>query len=385
MNWDIFNAIGYLSVLLWVGVLLLWLTHWKLKRRSLCRLALVLALAAFVCAMINSVMHVNRIQLDRSAQMAEWEARQEASRQAALDSRGDEVAQIRFAEDAAGEFMDKAGMDEADLKYMAKLEEPSVPEWRKAKKTRAGDGAPDDSLEGLIGDGEKTEGIESDLLEESEESSPILMKEADMVMAHRLDRWNLKLTRILILLAVLVLVIDYLRRANIYKQATTPLPLPSAWITSLTAMPPVVVRPEPPRRTVPKELAWLIKRGDSFVYLTDDPAAAAGIPASLPRLAMVLRREEVVQVTEGDDGLSDDFVFEALWFGRASFVVDSSGRAERMLTRFLELLEERKTTRARVTQTVHIVWDLKEPMPEAILEPLTQLAQDSGFSLFIVS
>ena len=81
---------------------------------------------------------------------------------------------------------------------------------------------------------------------------------------------------------------------------------------------------------------------------------------------------DVLRVDGWRTRIDDDFVFEALWFGRSSFVVDSAARAEQMLSRFIELLEKRKTTRARVSQTVHIVWDLKTPIPEAIRETTHQ-------------
>jgi len=383
MNWDTFSTIGYLSVLLAACVPLLWLAYWMLKRRFLCRFALVLAVVAFVCAKINSATHVNRIQLDRSEQMAAWEAREEAKRQAVLDSRGDEVAQKRFAEDSAGEFLDKAGLDESDLKYLESMEEPSTPEWKKEKKSRSGDAADDDSLEALIGGVEETDGVDATELEETEVKPSALMNEADMVMANRLDTWNLKLTWFLIPIAIALLVIDYLRRANIYSQASFPLPLRSSLVNALTPMPTVVERPVRPRRSIPAELAWLNRRGDSFVYLSESQTAAEDVLAKLERLPKRRRAADVLHIGDGKDTLDNDFVFEALWFGRSSFIIDSPARAEQLLTRFLELLEKRKATRARVSQTAHIVWDLKTPMPEATRDTLTKLARATGFSLFI--
>jgi hypothetical protein len=168
MNWESFSSIGYLGVLLAACVPLLWLAWWLLKRRFLCRLALLLALAAWICAEINSATHVNRIELDRSEHLAEMQAREEAKRKAVLDSRGDEVAQIRFAEDASGEFLDKAGLDESDLKYLESMEEPATPAWKREKKSRSGAAADDDSLEALIGGVEEAEGVDATELEESE-------------------------------------------------------------------------------------------------------------------------------------------------------------------------------------------------------------------------
>ena len=74
---------------------------------------------------------------------------------------------------------------------------------------------------------------------------------------------------------------DWLRRANVYAEAYLPLPLPSGLVAAGRPLPAVVVRPEPPRRLVVEELAWLLRRGDSFLYLAPDSAAAEAALASL--------------------------------------------------------------------------------------------------------
>ena len=51
----------------------------------------------------------------------------------------------------------------------------------------------------------------------------------------------------------------------------------------------------------------------------------------------------------------------------------------------MELLAKRKETRARVRQSVHLVWALKTPMPEAQKQKFALLAKATGFSLFLNS
>jgi hypothetical protein len=97
----------------------------------------------------------------------------------------------------------------------------------------------------------------------------------------------------------------------------------------------------------------------------------------LPRLGKKRRPVDVLRV----DGISDEFVFEALWYGRSCFVVDSPERAVRMFSRFIELLEERKKVRARMSQTAHVVWDLKRALPDKELADFSRLAKATGFSL----
>lgn len=384
MNWQIFGTIGYLGILLGVGAVVCWLIHWMSPQRLLCRIALGLVVGALVCAMINSATHVDRIQVDPAERQAAMEALEKAKRQAMLDGRGEEVAQVRFAEDGGDEFLDKAGMDEEDLKYFER-NTGGDPAWKKEKKTR-GSGAEDEGgLEDLIDDEEQAGGADVAELEEEAGPEPILTDEPTMVLANRVDRWNLKISRYLVLFAVIVLGLDYLRRANIYAKASLPLPLPSAWLNFQTPMPALVVRPDSPRRSVPEEVSWLARRGDAFVYLTDDSTKASDVRRAWEALSGRQRRMDLLQPGESGCDVDDGFVFEALWFRRGSFVVDSAERAETMMSYFLELLKERRATRARTRQTVHVVWDLNTPVPETLSQALADFGGPAGFSLFVIN
>jgi len=102
MNWQIFSIFGYLGAALWLAALLVWLVYWCRCQPWLRYLAAALTLAAFVCAKVNSATHVNRIEAIPSAEPAGRVSREEEIRQAALEGRSSEVAQITFAEDASG-------------------------------------------------------------------------------------------------------------------------------------------------------------------------------------------------------------------------------------------------------------------------------------------
>ena len=117
LNPETFSTIGYLSVILWAAAAVLCLLYWKIPSRILCTVVLALTIVGYFCARINSEEHVNRIQPDRTEELKKQEALEQARQKALLDSRGDEVAQVRFAEDGAGDYLDRAGMDDTDLKY----------------------------------------------------------------------------------------------------------------------------------------------------------------------------------------------------------------------------------------------------------------------------
>ena len=128
---------------------------------------------------------------------------------------------------------------------------------------------------------------------------------------------------------------------------------------------------------MPDELAWFAKRGDTFLYLTDDTMKASQLSESK------VHPTELISVSQDDGELRDEFVFESLWYGRASFVVNSAASAKAILDDFQKRLEKRKTARARTRQTVHIVWDLSEPLPQSARQAFSNVAGSTGFSLFL--
>lgn len=384
MNWNFFNTLGYISVILWIAMPAMWFMQSRIKpRRWFVHIALLMGVVALVFANINSSSHVERIQPDQSEIIAARQAEKDAKLQAAIESRGEDVADIRFAEDDADDFIDRAGMDESDLKYMDKTEENATPTWQREKKTRSGDSGDDAGLEDLIGAEEETEGVVSEELEKAAEKAPIIMSAKDMEMANRLDSLNLSAIRIMILIALIFIIIDYLRRANVYREAYFPLPLPSSWLIAFTPVPTIHEQAPKARRSVREELEWFTKRGDTFLYLTDEPAKAAQLPDSMSKLGRKGKMTELLRVENDGEELKNEFVFEALWFGQASFVVTSSERARELLDDFAQRLEKRKIARAQVRQTVHVVWDLKEPVPESAQETFKTFASSTGFTLFV--
>lgn len=382
MNWnpEIFNVVGYHSVICWVVAVVLCLIYWKMPSRALCLIVLALSIIGFFGARSNSNNYVNLIQLDRSEEIAKQEALEQARQKALLDSRGDEVAQVRFAEDGAGDYLDRAGMDDTDLKYF-ESQGIDTPGWKKKKKQRSGAGADDGSIESSIGGEDVIEGVEDETFVENEESQPVVMMEEDMVLANRLDLLNLKVTLATLITGILIVLFDYLRRGNIYGESSFPLPLPSSWFNAVTPMPPILIVVKHGEGSLEKELARLVKRGDSFVLLTENLSRTNKLPASMPKFPLIGQHEHLITVT---DEIEDEFVFESVWYGRSSFVVDSESRSQQVLESFLKELEIRKDARAKVAQTAHIVWDVRSQMPEHSKQELEKLARSTGFSILLI-
>lgn len=377
MNPNSFSLLGYLSVLLWLAVPLLWLLRGRLRFPGW--LALLLAIVSLVFATINSRSHVNRIEEERVAETVNELDAAAAKRKAVEEARGGEVADIRFAEDATGDFLDKAGMDEADRKYLDTIDESAEPAWKKQKKERGAAGAEEAGLDDTIGGEEVISGVASESLPAGDEQRPpIIMSGAHKATADRLDRINLNSARAAVLLGLLLFVVDYLSRANAYARASFPLPLPAAWRNAFSTLPAVVRRPQPPRRTLPEELAWLVRRGDVFVCFTKD---AAALPDKLPVPGRPRRPVDLLRVD--GDRISDAFVFESLWYGRSCFVVDSPQLANALFSSILKHLELRHSARACTKHTVHLVWNLDQHLHKDDLAAFELLASSTGFSLFL--
>ena len=381
MSLNIFSIFGYASVLLWLVAIVLFGLHFRRHpRRRLCHVAILATLVALVLAEINSRTYVNRLQVDQSEAIAARQAKQDEARRMAEQERADDVAQIRFAEDDRTDFLDMGGLDEADRKYIESMTDEVAPAWKQQKQQRSTAPADDGSLVSQLDTTEKAGGMETDELAKGEKV-PIILPEKQKLLADRLDGLNLKLIRWLLLAGIVVVVVDYLQRANRIDEAYWPLPLPSSLVNGLTPLPVVCTLPASHPRTPAEELAWLVRRGDTFVYLTSDAAAAAAIPEQLPRLPRKKRPFNVLHVQADDPLVDDEFIFEALWYNRAAFVIDSAIRAEAFLTSSYERLVDRRQTRARVSQTVHIVWNLDVPMADMLHEDVIRLIGAAGMSL----
>ena len=371
-NMDYFSLSGYASVMALVLVFTLWVIHFIFKPQQIvCYLAMGMAIMAFSLGKHNSLTYVNKIQPDRSQQKAELEAKIAAEQQAVLDQRGEQVAQIRFAEDAEDEFLDRAGLDDEDLENLDNIREELTPDWKREKKKRSA------STEGSEG-----EGMDTAAIEESAETEPIVMLEADLMRANHFDYWNLQISKWCMGLGLLIILYDYIRRHNRYESAYFPLKIPSALANLVTPYPSVVDRSSKPRRSVPEELVWLTKRGDPFVYFSSNSANTKEVYDAL--VSFFGKKKNSLQIIKtSTSAFTDNFAFESWWFGRSSVITESKERSESMIGSFLDLLEGRSSTRARVRQTAHLVWDLDSPIPNEIKNRLEQLAARTGFSLLL--
>ena len=172
MNWEVFSPIGYASLVLMGCVPLLWLAHVLIRpRKWLGHVALVCGAAGLLLATVNSNTYVSRIQVDQTEVVQKQMAARDLARQQAEAERAKDVANITFAEDAAGDRLDKAGLDDTDLAYFESFDE-GTPDWKQQKQTRGEDAGEDDDLQAMIGGTTEREGVEVEGMEEAKQRKP---------------------------------------------------------------------------------------------------------------------------------------------------------------------------------------------------------------------
>lgn len=376
MNPNTFSILGYLSVLLWLAVPVLWLLHRRLSLPGW--LALAIAVLSYSLATYNSRTHVNRIEVEQAEETVNQLDAAAAKRKAVEEARGGEVADIRFAEDGNDDFIDKAGMDDADKKYLDSIDESAEPAWKGKKKKRGETEEEGGDLDDELGGKETISGVKSDALPAEDTRPPILMTESHKITADRLDYLNLNASLFAVLLGFIIFVLDYLTRANSYSRATFPLPLPAAWRNAFTPVPTTFHRPNPPRRSIEEELAWLVRSGDVFICFTKD---ASSLRSSLPRLGKSVNNIDLIHVD--CDRISDELIFESLWYGRCCFVVDSTDRINQIFSSIYSQLEQRHSARAHSKFNVHLIWNIDQALHDDDIAAFESLARPAGFSLFI--
>lgn len=383
MNWEVFSPIGYTSVVLLASIPLLWLLHGLIRpRKWFAHIALLCAIVALPLAIMNSRSHVSRITVDQSEVVEQAMAARDLARQQAEAQRAAEAANIRFAEDAPDAQLDKAGLDDTDLAFFNSFSEDD-PEWKQQKQARDLDAGMDDDLEDMIGGTTRRDGVEVEgMQEQSEQREPIFMSERDVLAANRLDKANLNTVKVMLMLAVLFVMFDYVRRLNVYREAYFPLPIPSKWADALTARPGVARQPDKPRRSMQDELRFITRRGEVFLYCSDD---ASSMKDGATQLARLPAGQWPIRVLDLDAAaeLDDRFVFETLWFGRHSFVLKDETRALQLLESFVGWLALRRESKAHTRQRIHLVWDLPSEVPEALRQRIDILGKATGLTLLI--
>jgi hypothetical protein len=378
---QLFSIVGYVAAGMALFVPIFWLIHWRCKTKGIAvHLSLFLALLAFGGARFNSETYVNMIEQDRSEELEALAKKQEERKKKMEEERSEDVANIRFAEDGGEDFLDVGGMDDTDLRIHG-LKGPKL-----EKKNRSATTV-DNSLTGAV-QSESSEAEEKKLDSEAVEGDvveAIMMTEENLQLAHKVDGLLLSALRWMIFFSIVYLVVDYLLRLNRYADSYFPLPIPGQAVEAFAPISGLRTLPTKRRRKMNEELAQITRRNQTFLYFGSDPSLTQSLPSSFPRLPLKKWPMEVLPLHHGGQPIHEDFIFEALWYGRSSFYSSNSQEAETVIMRIAELMTQRRESRARACQMVNIFWDLNKPLSKDIQKLFSLLGPDTGISLVIAS
>jgi hypothetical protein len=397
-----FRYEGIGSIALWMLALLLLLAYALRWRWSLvCWTALAVAIGGFALAKVNSH-NVSAIEIDFSEQL--------------------EAAKARADEEAAGAAA-AAESDMSDEARQAQRAEAEEKETNEAPNDRPESPAPEDSTpnakpdsatsdepaqEGPNNNGQpatadprysyrqagKAQRAEGKQLEEKipidsatneEAVAPISrkMKMQEVAEANRLDRFNLFFARWTLYLAAGLFVIDYFRRFNTTFHCYLPLPLSGPLVDAIFPKSHTVCVGRS-RRKWEKYLARAVRKGETFVYFSDEDPWPQQRLRRLPWYLPLPWSIEKVTCSDGDRHFDDEFLLESAWFGRYCFVLVGEARhALDLLDSLAKFLELRRATRASARRTVNVVWNRDTDVPPATLQRLLPLIRETNFRLIV--
>jgi len=214
------------------------------------------------------------------------------------------------------------------------------------------------------------------------------LKPADLRRALAISDFNRGLARVLFLVTVTVVVVDYLRRFNRTFDRLFPLPLAGRTIDAIAPKSySVYLRTEAQDDAVlPGYLARAVAKGETFLLFGGrDPWPGAG---SLPRVSVLgatLAGLDKRVVGPDADRPESEYLLESLWFDRACFVVEGQPQAKRVLAALVNHLQHRAVPRARVRRAVSVVWASDPAPPPEVLDDLSYLCRVTNFRLMVVA
>jgi len=361
--WAYFGPTGVLSIVVWLTSLYVLATARRREHKTRhCWRALGIAVVGLLLAKINSH-HVNLIRYDQSDEI---QAGRELGRILADEESGTNVTSDLASPELV---LTNAAMDAAEIEARKYTYRSQGKVEREAGKAVSNE---------VAGVELKPQG------EEEEEPAYRMMKADDVHRANRYDKVNLFCARCILWLALLAVVLDYLRRLNSTFDAYFPLPLASPWLESAFPKPHSVCLGAGTRHRIEKCLEQVVRRGETFVYFgPSDPWSRN----TLPRLSLCgcpLRRLRKILCSADGEPFTGPWVFESAWFGRYCFVVEGLDLSRRWLAGFERFLIRRHAVRASARRTVNIVWDLDEPIPAERLEELLFLCRETNHKLIVV-
>ncbi len=361
--------------------------------------AIGLALAGFFLADLNSTYYVQVIREDISEALKAAEEARRLEREKELRKLRDQAADIAFAEDTAADPLDLAGVEKAKV-------EKVMSDGTVVTVTDEGEAAPpgyayrergkqgrDPNAE-RVREGEEKALTEQRLPPSGDEAAPaehdqegISLPPQERQVAQDLDVANLFAARSVLWVAVLMVLVDYVRQFNRTVGSHWTVPIAGRVVDALSPKTHAVRLTAPAPEAVARYIEDVVRKGETFLYFgPDDPwpdrqalhrVAVRGRSVAWPLAKLVYG--------PGPLPVDETFVFESAWFGRYGVVLRGEERARQMLDALLSYLDRKHRPRARARRSVHVVWDFMTPLDDETFDELAYLASEANLKLVVVA
>lgn len=286
-----FGITGISSILFWMAALLLLVAYVRLPlvRTKKFSMALGLAAAGFFLSELNSG-NISAIMVDRSKEIEEARASQ-AERErlegevegnesgkkkgnaGALSdiNMGDEDKEPTSEENTGRAARDKQIEGEGEGEKQSIYEkaaagEEAVPLYKLRGKQQRAESKAEENTEirkaAAAGDDQQS-GLGG-------AQQVVLMPEADKILADKLDMLNLFVAKWILVLALGMVVWDYLSRFNETFDAVLPLPIAGPWLDRLYPKKHIVLAKRPTPEELRDFLLKVVRKGETFIYLGQD-------------------------------------------------------------------------------------------------------------------
>lgn len=368
---DYFGLIGIGSILTWVAALTLvgvYAFHKPMRRPMIPRVALVVAFVSLVLGLVNSA-NVDAIEAIRE----EAPSQEPEVKSKTLETMKRRRDEINMPDGTPSEPIDKPGG--YDYRQRGKVERDSSASLGQPPPTD-GAGSEEASKATTKPAGAATQPTTKPAAE------PRRMPGIDVSRANRYDGLNQNAIRLTLVLIVLTLIYDFLRRLNQTAEGVVTLPITGDWLDTIAPKSRAawVVSSKP--ATLARSLAaHVARKGESFVMVGGDPFPSRLIPATT--VGTHACKLPVMTFGPGCEPYPDRFLAESVSFRRAGIVTRDIDSATRLFRAF-DALVKNKNLPARAPRTVNIIW-AGSPTTLAELAHLIETSEERNIKVVVVS
>lgn len=213
------------------------------------------------------------------------------------------------------------------------------------------------------------------------------MRQADLLAANQLDRVNLMIVRLILLIAAGLVLWDYLAWFNATADSRWAFPIAGKWLDDLFGKShAVLVHSRTDSRMTPeKYLERMVRKGENVIYFGDhDPWTDTVCPRIKVRKWPLWSLPKLVYGAAGSPKGSE-FALDAAWFGRYGVVITQNLEAVSLFEDMVGIILERHDTGASARKTLHIVWDFIELPSQETIASLIRAVRDTNVKLVVWS